>query len=966
MKKQYYVKRVSIFAWIISLLMGIEASNYQPPSYEISATLNAEARTISQVQKIRMNSPFSSPTSSFYLLVNSDQKEKNPFVSDMVNDVQFVNGFEAAGVSIKTIKNQFGEELKWAYVPDRDFVEFVEYSSTQNMVKVELKTPVSPSESFQLIVESSTKIPQKYMTYGNTYYKDTFVLASNWYPTIMPIIDGKWEKDRFVLMPHYLDRFELYVPNAYEVAIAGDRVQEELITSNRFPFESYKKIQVSHPAPIHRLAFFAGKHFEKVTRTDKAGTVVEVYFKDRSDQHIAKEYVTLAADIGRRYSQKYGKASSKRWVIIQSPILGLFGTANNGFIQLGNNAFSTKELIDPLLTSRIWEHILAHEIAHFWAGVGTAVDRYSENVLSEGLAEYMSELYMREKYGLEGQMYESKMGEDSKWLGIVPASFLLKPIDLIIYLFAGEWLAAPQDKFLLEYIRNRKEGWDAPLIMMYPKTNPFYNDSLEYGKGSWVFRMLSNYVGQKTFETALRQFIDKQSGRPALLKEFQNELQQLSNKPLDDFFQSWFYSSDSVDLKLGEVRQEPTLDGMDTQIEILKEGRSPVAFSVQLDFESGDSIRKKIDNFESRMMVTMNAKAPLKQITIDPDSIILETNRFNNRYKLPVDSYYILNSDMPYKRRLMDHYYMEVKPVFGTPFEQGIGAQLNGEMPTFQNWSIGLFHIYDETSVRNGQSKIGGMSQFNLTNKQVLAFNGDYFSMDDFSLGISLKLPLFQKKNIGSLANTVTDLWAAEIGINNSQYDSSQKYTELVASVSHPFSIWEPMIHSSAFLIAPGNAYWSLKTMHLVPFKLVTGNVIAAKWNSGIGNEIPNSKRFDANFMRGISRSYKVDQYSIASLDYMVSVLNGLELDAAISVLRGLSVSIFTEYGNFWTNDTSSMALTIGCELGLFWTSVLDYKIPIAIGYAKPVDVSGIEMENGGWYVSITTPINSFNALFGH
>ena len=58
--------------------------------------------------------------------------------------------------------------------------------------------------------------------------------------------------------------------------------------------------------------------------------------------------------------------------------------------------------------------------------------------------------------------------------------------------------------------------------------------------------------------------------------------------------------------------------------------------------------------------------------------------------------------------------------------------------------------------------------------------------------------------------------------------------------------------------------------------------------------------------------------------------------------------------------------MTVGIELGTLWTTVADTKIPISLGYAETLTVSGDQEKDYEYFLTIQTPINMFNVFFGY
>jgi aminopeptidase N len=166
------------------------------------------------------------------------------------------------------------------------------------------------------------------------------------------------------------------------------------------------------------------------------------------------------------------------------------------------------------------ENLMAHEIAHQWFGNSVTENDWHHIWLSEGFATYLTAVYQEKTYGIEELNKTMKTARDSV------ISF---------------------------YLRRPKPVVDTTVTNLMRLLN--YNS---YEKGAWVLHMLRRELGDEVFWKGMSSYYKKYRDKNALTKDFQREMELISNKDLNDFFQQWLYTAGQPDLKIysrkGDVR----------------------------------------------------------------------------------------------------------------------------------------------------------------------------------------------------------------------------------------------------------------------------------------------------------------------------------------------------------------------------------------------------------------------------
>ena len=148
--------------------------------------------------------------------------------------------------------------------------------------------------------------------------------------------------------------------------------------------------------------------------------------------------------------------------------------------------------------------LLVHELAHQWYGIGIAARDWSDFWLSEGMASFLADVYLGEKFGLER--------------------------------YTKEIEAAHQN-----YEKMKAAGKDRPLSFHdWNKPNEA-GGRLPYDKGAWVLHLLRQKMGEEAFWRGLRVYTKESWGKQVTSRDFEKALESVTDVPLKQFFENYVY-----------------------------------------------------------------------------------------------------------------------------------------------------------------------------------------------------------------------------------------------------------------------------------------------------------------------------------------------------------------------------------------------------------------------------------------
>lgn len=148
--------------------------------------------------------------------------------------------------------------------------------------------------------------------------------------------------------------------------------------------------------------------------------------------------------------------------------------------------------------------LLAHELAHQWYGIGIATRDWSDFWLSEGMASFLADVFLGEKFGAERYTREIEAAHQS-------------------------------------YEKMKTEGKDRPLSFHdWNKPNEA-GGRLPYDKGAWVLHLLRQQMGEDSFWRGLRVYTKENWGKQVTSRDFEKSMESVTDTPLKQLFDTYVY-----------------------------------------------------------------------------------------------------------------------------------------------------------------------------------------------------------------------------------------------------------------------------------------------------------------------------------------------------------------------------------------------------------------------------------------
>ncbi len=244
--------------------------------------------------------------------------------------------------------------------------------------------------------------------------------------------------------------------------------------------------------------------------------------------------------------------------------------------------------IDVLRLPFIRSGSLGHEILHNWWGNGVYVDWPSGN-WSEGLTTFMADYTYTERSGAD-----AARAMRLSWLRDFAA------------------IPAGRDQALREFISRSHAS----------------SEIVGYHKSAFLFLMLRDLLGTKTFDEGIRRFWKQQQFRTASWDDLKNAFEASSGHSLDGFFTQWLTRTGAPDIELKQVKLAPHAGAKKpyrltftlTQTEPVYALRVPVVITTKAGAQG-----HIVELSSARAEFLLETAAPPVSLAIDPDFRLFRT-----------------------------------------------------------------------------------------------------------------------------------------------------------------------------------------------------------------------------------------------------------------------------------------------------------------------------------------------------
>ena len=870
------------------------------------------------------------------LLLNNAGAVRNPHENPLLEDLRYQSGFEAGYTRITSIVDAHGAEVPFEeFTPPAHGRLF-----TYPIPGLAARLRLPQRDHYRLSVAFRTRLPA--LRTGDLTSRDgVFVQRFAWYPRLYP------HPDRFTLPPIDGYRVRIVVPPGYRV-ISHDERAAPAADGATYVIESRA------PAATIPLTIFPEDRFQLVEDAS-AHAAVRLFHRPGHERQ-ARKLARYAAETLDHYAGTLGPLDYRRITIVEGVRPGAWGMAADAFVMLGSGAFNA-DVPSRELWNRVLEFLVAHEIGHFYFGIGTSVDFISDNWLSESLTQYVTLDYLERKYGADDNLFPGDAGV---------ASAIARR--LLGYRSFRERLVA-------RFNALRKEGFDFPVASDVDAQNQNGLTTVIYDKGALAVRQLATEMGKDAFDAALGEYARRYRHRFTNTEQFLAHLEE-HRLGMRSAGEQVLTTDRYPDYAAAGVAYE----GNVARITIRDHGDSGLTAPVRVVVEDDGEGERTLD-FRVRGTEVLEVSGRVRSVEIDPAWYTLDVDRKNNHHPRRLN--WVLRQHSRHEADLVG---FDLRL-----FELSSDALRLGGGVGYRSAGMVSYGLSAGGAARVEPATPGGW----LTNLPVVGPGAyaaaelslprgahtealfTWYGAEDWGGSFALRQPLRTPLEVGTRPTFYDSGVSLAAGLNVDQRPALEPWIGL-DSLRLPGAVPHLASLRQRFSVLPRAGTWSLQSslaaavpLRIVPrVYLVPSIDLGADWRLfGIGSAPPEGveSRLRAGGRSGAG-GLPATGRAHGGLDLLVPLVGGREdrlLD--LVVFRSLTAALYFEAENRFAaftalGDGREWSPHAGIELSAGITSLIDLPMAIAGGLDVPLRTAG---DPSTWrvFLSANLPLRLYTLL---
>lgn len=560
----------------------------QHVQYTIDANLDAESHTLSAIEQCVYcnHSPVAIETLYLHLYANAFKDEKTVFAEEA--RIMNIRGFASLHDSLR------GFITIESVIDDRDSLDF---HVEETILAVRLPTVLMPGDSVVLRIAYQLQIPWKFARLG--YVGDHYEMA-HWYPRVCVFDNNGWHLDTYHMIGEFYGEYGTYdvtidVPGHYVVAATGERVDTSdimfmntlLVSGRKMKIQERRRVRF-RAERVHDFAWVCDPDF-LVSQSEVDGITIQVfYFENKKNSwHNAPTYAVDAVTRYNKWFMQYpykilSVVSGYGYEGVEYPQLVIIDVAESGLVKF----------------TRLFELVIAHEIAHQWFYGILGSNEIDEAWLDEGFASYAEVRYLEDKYGKDYSLLTVPFAP------ALPRTYLHR---LVYYISQTNQIEKPVLTPAHEFI-------DMPFAYL----------NSAYSKPALFLMYLEGLVGRSQFNRIMKRYCQEYSFKHPTTQDFLHICEEETRRVLDSLFyqilNTTCYSDWAVKCVAGN------------RVEVVNTGSIRLPGDVLIETESGAqivplNIKQRVDTIN-----VPESAGRVKKVTIDPHGYMLDANLWNNHY----------------------------------------------------------------------------------------------------------------------------------------------------------------------------------------------------------------------------------------------------------------------------------------------------------------------------------------------
>ena len=478
----------------------------------------------------------------------SDETDKITGIATVT--ISFPQSTKDFSLDLIQLKNN-GKGIKVTNVKGRNVSGFQQANDRLN-IQLKNFTEARSTDTFEIIysgVPANGLIISKNKFGDRTFFSDNWPnRARNWIPC-NDVPDDKASVEFIVTAPSY-----------YQVISNGIQVEETNLDRSKKLTHWKENIPIPTKIMVIGVAQFAVSEIE-----GNYGVPVTAWVYPQNKEKGFYDYL-LAAGILQFFTDYIGPYPFKKLANVQSTTI--FGGMENA-----SAIFYEERTVDG---RRTVESTISHEIVHQWFGDMATEKSFAHLWLSEGFANYLTNIYWEHKYG--------------------------------------------KDKANKRLIEEREKVVAFSKVNNHPVVDSIsdFMDLLNansYQKGSWVLHMLRREVGDALFQKIIQQYYQQYKGSNADTRDFQLVAEKVYGKKLDWFFNQWLYQGG-----IPKISAHWKMQGSQLAVTIQQTTKNIFQFPLTVGYnsENGKMQTKKINITKGSETFLLPVNTKSSKMVLDP------------------------------------------------------------------------------------------------------------------------------------------------------------------------------------------------------------------------------------------------------------------------------------------------------------------------------------------------------------
>lgn len=510
-----------------------------------------------------------------------------------------------------------------------------------------LPHPVAPGESVTVELNCTYHLPNKQGRWG--HYEGVTYLTNS-LPLLAYYDDSGWRPMPFV--PWHQPWFnEAGVFRAtIELPEAETLVTPAVTKSQTIVSPGWKRVE-TQPFLGRDFAIVCSaryREFRSQTQLPDGQSVALRCFAFPEHEFYAMQFLRIVAEAIPVFSRWFGPYPYSQFTITES-YFGWNGNECAGLIMIDERVFAM-----PHLLRNYADYLVSHETCHQWWYNLVGTNGYSEPFVDEGAAAYFTH-----------RLLDQKMGKNNPFIAWPNGCKWLPNIKRENYRWSG----------MINAIRNDQMQPAAQDLPKYGHLFGLFTGA--YDRGMKVYGMIEERLGETAFLDFIQGIVSKYGWRVLQVADLRRELEAYTGRDWGEFFDNWVYGKATTDWAVESVTVDHSvplvyrwipLSGPvgenRTTVVVRQRGKlnEPTTLGVRLAGQGGFPIRVPIvpgagptritlpqaagggsrdldvtiePGGDGTVRVSFSGFANPEQVEIDPDNVLLDSDRGNNRWKNP-------------------------------------------------------------------------------------------------------------------------------------------------------------------------------------------------------------------------------------------------------------------------------------------------------------------------------------------